>query len=257
MNKPKIPMTLVTAVAILVGATFVWGLAAGEYRIFPYQHLRALKNIVDGDDGSRDPSVYVGSPDAVTVGMGDRDWGTKGEVVMVGDSITAGGRWDEMFPDLEIVNRGVGGDTVKGVKERLPAIHAVEARKVFLLIGTNDVLFDNPEEVIIQHYSDVVEALGKNGSSTYIQSILQCGDMDQCTPARRRTIRTLNDKLEELSDSTSATFIDLNAHLANEDGLRREFTWDGLHLNGAGYREWRRILSPHMVVRDTDHTDAE
>jgi hypothetical protein len=34
-----------------------------------------------------------------------------GEVVFLGDSITAGGAWHEWFPDVPVVNRGIDGDT--------------------------------------------------------------------------------------------------------------------------------------------------
>jgi lysophospholipase L1-like esterase len=242
---------------VLAVASFLWGLAAGEYRIFPYQQVRAVKNALDGEDGSRDPRLYVGSPHAVTVGLGDRVWGTKADVAMVGDSITAGGRWHEMFPDVKIVNRGVGGDTVGGVKGRLSAIQEVEADKIFLMIGTNDVLFDNPEDIIIQQYSGIIEAFGKPGPEVYVQSILLCGAMELCTRVRRERTVKLNRQLAALAKSRDATFIDLNVHLADEDGLRPEFTWDGLHLNGAGYARWRDILAPYMVVQDSSPVQAD
>lgn len=231
---------------LVAGASFFWGLAAGEYRVFPYDQVRAVKNLLDGEDGARDPRLYVGSPHSVTIGLGDRVWGTKADVVMVGDSITAGGRWNEIFPEISIANRGVGGDTVRGVRERIPAIQDVGARKIFLMIGTNDVVFDNPVDVIVSEYSKVVRTLKTADTQVYIQSILQCGQMDLCTDARRERIGVLNKQLAELAEATGADFIDLNSYLANENGLRSEFTWDGLHLNSAGYTQWRDVLTPYL-----------
>ena len=34
-----------------------------------------------------------------------------GRVVFLGDSIVQGGQWHDIFPDLRIANRGIGGDT--------------------------------------------------------------------------------------------------------------------------------------------------
>jgi hypothetical protein len=44
---------------------------------------------------------------------------TKADIVMIGDSITDGAEWHEMFPQLNIVNRGISGDTTVGVLNRL------------------------------------------------------------------------------------------------------------------------------------------
>ena len=34
----------------------------------------------------------------------------QGDVVFLGDSITEGGEWNEMFPERRVRNRGIGGD---------------------------------------------------------------------------------------------------------------------------------------------------
>ncbi len=42
-----------------------------------------------------------------------------GRVVFLGDSITQQGVWDEWFPELRCLRRGIGGDSVGGVQRRL------------------------------------------------------------------------------------------------------------------------------------------
>src|SRR5436190_15226153 len=63
-------------------------------------------------------------------------------VVLLGDSITQG--WGEdfsfWFPGMKIANRGISGDTSRGVLIRLQGdVLALEPRAVVLLIGTNDL----------------------------------------------------------------------------------------------------------------------
>ncbi len=58
-------------------------------------------------------------------------------MVFLGDSITEGKLWDERVPTLPTVNRGIGGDTVRGVLDRLDSA-IVEPQAVSVLIGTND-----------------------------------------------------------------------------------------------------------------------
>ena len=60
-----------------------------------------------------------------------------GDVVFLGDSITEGGAWDELFPGVPVRNRGIGGDTTSGVLDRLDQITRGRPAKVFLKIGTN------------------------------------------------------------------------------------------------------------------------
>ncbi|MES1167798.1 MAG: GDSL-type esterase/lipase family protein, partial [Oleiharenicola lentus] len=63
-------------------------------------------------------------------------------VVFLGDSITQG--WhddlDGLFPELKVANRGISGDTTRGVLIRLQEdVIALHPRAVVLLIGTNDL----------------------------------------------------------------------------------------------------------------------
>ena len=58
--------------------------------------------------------------------------------VFLGDSNIEYGLWNEWFPALPSINRGIGGDTVKGVRQRLDsAIN--EPIGVSLVIGSNDL----------------------------------------------------------------------------------------------------------------------
>lgn len=47
---------------------------------------------------------------------------SNGAIVFVGNSITEGGNWSELFPDKHILNRGIGGDVSDGVLKRLRQI---------------------------------------------------------------------------------------------------------------------------------------
>ena len=165
---------------------------------------------------------------------------------MLGDSITANGRWHEMFPEVDIANRGIGGDTVLGVRDRLPAVLAAKPEKIFLLIGTNDVLHRNPEAKFLAYYDDVLGQITRSGAQVYAQSIPMCSDSPACDADLRGTIARLNDAIRRLAAKHDATYIDLNPRLSTADGLRPELTWDGLHLNAEGFRVWREVLRPYI-----------
>ena len=80
---------------------------------------------------------------------------TPAEVVFAGDSLVADGPWAEFF--TEIHNRGIGGDTAAGVLGRLDEMAESRPRKLFILIGANDLAAAVPTPSIIRHYREILE----------------------------------------------------------------------------------------------------
>ncbi len=64
---------------------------------------------------------------------------TKGDIVFLGNSITDGAEWSELFADNRMKNRGISGDISAGVLHRIDEVVQRKPSKIFLLIGTNDL----------------------------------------------------------------------------------------------------------------------
>ena len=64
---------------------------------------------------------------------------TPNEIIMLGNSITDGCEWSELFQNSNIKNRGISGDITEGVLYRLDEVTRSKPAKVFLLIGINDL----------------------------------------------------------------------------------------------------------------------
>ncbi|WP_285320338.1 GDSL-type esterase/lipase family protein [Pseudarthrobacter sp. lyk4-40-TYG-27] len=160
-------------------------------------------------------------------------------VLFLGDSITEGGQWDEWFPELQTLNRGIGGDDVQGVLTRLDtAIHDPVA--ISLLIGTNDLGgAKRKAEDIAASIQELVKEIRKRAPKApfLINSVM---------PRRRKyreNITFLNLLLRNIAARENAVFVDLWPALADDNGaLREEFTSDALHLNGLGYAAWAKVL---------------
>ena len=56
------------------------------------------------------------------------------DIVILGNSLTDNGRWEEMFNNPNIKNRGIIGDNVQGVSDRVDFVTKGHPRKIFLLI---------------------------------------------------------------------------------------------------------------------------
>ena len=171
------------------------------------------------------------------------------QVVMVGDSLTDGAEWREMFADQDIVNRGIDGDTTDGVLARLDDILDIKPKRVFIMIGINDFAeAGRSVDDVFANYSAIVSGLVRRGVKVFVQSTLPCneakGAWKSCAGLNPR-IGQLNARLAGLA-SANVTFIDLVPVLTAKGSLKNEFTYDGVHLNGEGYRQWKNAIAPYM-----------
>jgi len=177
-------------------------------------------------------------------------FGSYASVVMIGDSLTDGAEWREVFPGVAVVNRGVDGDTTAGVLRRMESITSARARKAFIMIGINDFKEGRSVDAALQDYRSIVSRLSESGMKVYIQSTLACNEAKaewiSCAAIQGK-IRDLNRRLAGLA-SARVTFIDINAGLSGPGGLKPELTYDGVHLNGEGYRIWRDAISKFVLA---------
>jgi lysophospholipase L1-like esterase len=173
------------------------------------------------------------------------------DVVMVGDSITAAGMWEDMFPSVRIANRGIGSDRTDDVLRRLGPIVEGRPRSALIMLGINDLSAGRAVDDIAADYARIVDALRGRGIRVIVQSTLECnvGIRRRCR-SMLPEIRRLNARLAALAESRGLAFIDLNVVLSEPvKGLRAEHTTDGTHLTGRGYAEWAKRIAPWVAGR--------
>lgn len=172
----------------------------------------------------------------------------KGDIVFLGNSLTAYGNWSELLSNPKIKNRGIAGDGTEGVLNRLPSITRYQPSKIFLLIGVNDLLFHPPVR-ILKNYRKIVQEISSASPSTklYLQSVLPVNPKVRNMPISNADILVLNEGIRQISVDFQTTFIDLHPHFLNAQGaLHEQFTLDGIHLDAEGYFVWRDILIPYL-----------
>lgn len=175
---------------------------------------------------------------------------TPDSVVFLGDSITHMGHWSEIFPGVTTANRGISGDTTEGVLKRLDPIVKGKPAKVFLLIGTNDLARGKKPAVVASNVEQIVKRIstGSPDTAIYVQSVM---------PRAKKFIKKVgetNTLLQQVTDRTAATYVDLHPALADSTGaLRIELSNDKLHLMGPGYVVWRdaigELVKPTPVAK--------
>lgn len=171
----------------------------------------------------------------------------KGAVVFLGDSITQG--WKSLatdFPGLKVANRGISGDTTRGVLFRLKEdVIDVEPKAVVLLIGTNDIGLGASPDLVAQNIRAILNNLRNSQSKPpVIVCKVMPADPSNNRPADK--IQRLNALVDQLVDADPIfSRLDTYTIFANEQGNanKAEFP-DLLHPNAAGYAKWTEALTP-------------
>lgn len=174
------------------------------------------------------------------------------DIIMLGDSQTHGCEWHDLFGICNVKNRGINGDTVDGIAERLSSVTSGHPRKIFLLCGVNDVSHDLSADSIATSLIDLVKRIRKESPKTqlYVESLLPINNSFgryRLLKDKEQVIRDINAKLAAEIPATGARFININPLFADENGnLREDLTNDGLHLLGPAYMIWRDALLPYI-----------
>lgn len=172
------------------------------------------------------------------------------DIVMLGNSLTEnGGDWAARLGNKNVRNRGIIGDEVMGVYDRLHQILPGHPAKLFLLIGVNDVSHDLTTDTIVGMIRVTVERIRKESPDTklYLQSLLPINESFgryKRLAGKTNMIPEINKQLEELAKEKGLTYMNLFP-LFTEKGsnvLRAELTTDGLHLKEEGYKIWVKAI---------------
>lgn len=163
-------------------------------------------------------------------------------IIFIGNSLTDAGRWNDILPELPVLNRGISGDISYGVLARLDEITRHQPKKVFLMIGVNDLKRGVPTANIIENYTRIVRKIKQDCPKTqiYLNSILPINPdklLEAFQAVKNNDIRILNEGLQQISKTEKdVRFINLHEILADNSGnLRSDVTPDGIHLEVSVY----------------------
>lgn len=169
-------------------------------------------------------------------------------VVFLGDSITQG--WGDdlggSFPGIKVANRGISGDTTRGVLIRLQEdVLLLNPAAVVLLIGTNDLEEQADPQTIAGNLRLILEAFKRHNAK---MPVVVCKVFPSSATQKRpaNQIRRINQLYGEVvKGNPMVTYLETWALFATAEGdaLPGEFP-DLLHPNQAGYAKWAAALRP-------------
>ena len=170
------------------------------------------------------------------------------DIVFFGNSITERGPWDELLGvQYKIGNRGIGGDNTYGMKARIADVVRNKPKKIFLMMGINDVGRGLSTASSLKNYEEIINIIQTNSPKTkiYVQSVLPMNEdklQYDYLKGKEAMVRALGEGVKAIADKYKLTYVDVKSVLADDYKLKEKFTPDGIHLNTEAYIEWVNYL---------------
>lgn len=177
-------------------------------------------------------------------------------IVFIGNSITDMHCWPEAFKTsdgryLPIVNRGNSGTYSTEQSNNLESYIAGKPKKVFMMIGTNDIATSGglnfSGEQVLQYVKSMVDRIHMRSPQTkiYLYSILNNKTSNRVEATWLHTNKILKEFVEA-QDVEWLTYIDLYDKLT---GVAQGGVWsyDYLHLTAAAYKVWCETICEYLA----------
>lgn len=175
-------------------------------------------------------------------------------LVFLGDSITQG--WGDdvggSLPGVKVANRGISGDTTRGMLIRLKDdVLALNPSGIVMLMGTNDLEEGAEPETIAGNFKLIIAELKKHNPKL---PIVVCQVFPSSDTKKRPA-----DKIKKVNELYAAavkgdaqvTLVETWTLFANEKGdAKPEEFPDLLHPNQAGYTKWAAAIRPILATLD-------
>lgn len=168
------------------------------------------------------------------------------DVIMLGNSLTNGGRWNELLGRTNVLEMGIPSDILSGFLARINYVFKFNPKIVFIMGGLNDIYNWTPVEEIFSLYVKLINKLREKNIIVVIQSTTYAGrnwgkdygGTPEVNAGRNKEVDKLNKLLSEFAAKNNLDYIDINSKLSRNGFLKDEVTWDGIHFKANAYKIW-------------------
>lgn len=180
-------------------------------------------------------------------------------VIMLGNSLIRHAKWDSLLDRKDIINRGISGDNLRCMCERLSYLKNSSAKIVFIEGGINDIPGSNLDS-LYNYFHQIVNFWLTENKIPVIDLVIyispKAGDKFSFRTdykAINTSVKYLNNRLRAFAINNKIDFIDMNTVLSNEKELqlKNEYTTDGVHLTADAYELWaaqvKEILNKYKI----------
>lgn len=170
------------------------------------------------------------------------------KIVFLGDSMMEYGKWDNYYEDVHTINKGIAGNRVKSVIDRLEKVMASKPDKIFILIGINDLFDEHPFDLSVHYYDLMLTQIMYYSPKTKIYTVSLFPVNTTKRPELKGTskIADFNAKIKYYSDIYKAKYINVYPLFDVGGQLNPTYTTDGVHPNAEGYKVFADALKPYI-----------
>lgn len=169
----------------------------------------------------------------------------KTNTVFIGDSITEGISYFGFTCDSNVIAEK--GFTVKKASKALNKLEGVNADKIFIQLGLNDLLYDLSIEEYKERYTVLVQNIKqrKPNANIYVQAIFPVTyNIEQKRPMLSNArIDDFNNAIKSMAEEQGITFLNVSSLFKGANNcMNEQYTSDGIHLKYDSYVKWFDFL---------------
>lgn len=163
------------------------------------------------------------------------------DVVFFGNSITAGGHFQERFPNKSICNLGYIGENTDGMLRRVHQITILHPKQIFVMAGINE-LKGQSMQLFEERYIRLLDSICATNpqAEIIVESILPISSSS--TFCDNNKIIQANIVIQKYAKRRSLIYMDLHSKYVIDGSLPDVLTYDGLHLKEDAYIVWYDML---------------
>lgn len=169
------------------------------------------------------------------------------DVVFFGDSIIAGSNFQNAFPDRDIIEFGLPGDSLSGMLERADMIKSVSPEKIFIMGGINSIR--NGKDMTLSAMRELLQTVKDENpeAELYVMSILPISAEKEKEVTTNEEIADFNTDLQEMASQMEVIYIDLFSLYIKDGCMNPDLTKDGIHLEEDAYSIWEDAISEYIA----------
>jgi len=168
--------------------------------------------------------------------------------LFIGDSLIEFFNWKERFPDKEIFNYGIAGETAEGLLARLPGIidRVQSPDLVMIMTGINNIAME--DYGFLFTYEKITARL----QETYRQATITIVSL---LPVNLSflgdAVPRVNKRLKDIAQNNKILFLDLYPLFLDDNSqiITSYFETDRVHLSDEGYEIWAKALENTVFPR--------
>ena len=186
---------------------------------------------------------------------------SQGKIVFVGDSIVGGWKLDKDFAGKPVINRGIGGDTSRGLLFRFQEdVLDLHPKAIVIEIGANDISADGPVSGTLSNYNAILDLAQKASPDTpiFILALLPQGIPDGTKPDLAGYLAKVHPRIPqvdaELAKIPAARknvyFVDTYAEMVGPDGKQDVSLFspkDLVHPTDAGHSKMAVVVTKALT----------